>query len=168
MATLDKRRRRVPSRYDVGSMPQAVPESRPEQPLARNRDFRLLATSQAISALGDMVALTVLPLLVLALTGSGVAMGAVFAIGAITDFAVALFAGALADRTDRKRLMVLVDVGRAILTALVPLSVIVGGPTMAVILVVAAPLALLRSFFRAGYIASVPAIVGRQQLARAY
>jgi MFS transporter, ENTS family, enterobactin (siderophore) exporter len=148
-------------------MPQAVAERPLEQPFPRNRDFRLLAISQAISAVGDMVAITALPLLVLALTGSGVAMGAVFAIGAVTDFAVALFAGALADRTDRKRLMVIADVGRAILTALVPLSVVAGGPTMAVILVVAAPLALLRSFFRAGYIASVPAIVGREHLARA-
>ena len=148
-------------------MPQASPEFQPQRPLARNRDFRLLATSQSISAIGDGVAITALPLLVLALTGSGVAMGTVFAIGAVTDFAVALFAGALADRTDRKRLMVVADVGRAILTLLIPISVVVGGPTMAIILVVSAPLALLRSFFRAGYIASVPAIVGRPHLARA-
>ena len=147
--------------------PDAPTVTVPERPLAQNRDFRLLAISQSISAVGDLVAITALPLLVLALTGSGVAMGTVFAIGAVTDFAVALFAGAFADRTDRKRLMVVADVGRAILTALVPLSVLAGGPTMAVILVVAAPLALLRSFFRAGYIASMPAIVGRPQLARA-
>jgi MFS family permease len=138
-----------------------------ELPLARNRDFRLLTGSQAISAVGDMVSITALPLLVLALTGSGVAMGTVFAIGAVSDFAVALYAGALADRTDRKRMMVVADIGRAVLTALIPLSVALGGPTMAVVLLVAAPMSLLRSFFRAGYIASVPTIVGRQHLARA-
>jgi predicted MFS family arabinose efflux permease len=45
--------------------------------------------------------------------------------------------------------------------------VALNGPTMAVILVVAAPLAILRSFFLAGYTSSVPALVGRSQIARA-
>jgi predicted MFS family arabinose efflux permease len=38
---------------------------------------------------------------------------------------------------------------------------------MAVILVVAAPMSILRSFFLAGYTASVPALVGRDQVGRA-
>ena len=53
------------------------------------------------------------------------------------------------------------------LTALIPLSVITGGPTMAVILIVTAPMSILRAFFLAGYTASVPILVGRSQLARA-
>ena len=56
---------------------------------------------------------------------------------------------------------------RALLTALIPISVWLGGPTLVVILIVAAPMSILRSFFLAGYTASVPAIVGRSQLARA-
>jgi hypothetical protein len=63
--------------------------------------------------------------------------------------------------------MFLADVGRGLLTALIPLSVWLGGPTLIVILIVAAPMSILRSFFLAGYTASVPAIVGRSQLARA-
>ena len=38
---------------------------------------------------------------------------------------------------------------------------------MAVILLVAAPMSILRSFFLAGYTASVPALVGRSQVGRA-
>ena len=38
---------------------------------------------------------------------------------------------------------------------------------MAVILIVAAPMSILRSFFIAGYTASVPALVGRPQIGRA-
>ena len=53
------------------------------------------------------------------------------------------------------------------LTALIPLSVALGGPTMAVILIVSAPMSILRSFFLAGYTASVPALVGRSQVGRA-
>ena len=52
----------------------------PRQPgpgLWQNREFRIVLLGQAISALGDAITLTVLPLLVVALTGSGIAMGIV-------------------------------------------------------------------------------------------
>jgi MFS transporter, ENTS family, enterobactin (siderophore) exporter len=136
-------------------------------PLGRNHDFRVLLTSQGISALGDAVSFTALPLLVLALTGSGLAMGIVGALSMLPDLFFGMIAGALADRSDRKRMMFVADLGRAVLTALIPLSVIIGGPTMAVILIVTAPMSILRAFFLAGYTASVPILVGRSQLARA-
>ena len=139
----------------------------PELPLARNRDFKVLLTSQTVSALGDAVSFTALPLLVLALTGSGFAMGVVGAFQTLPDLVFGMLAGAFADRSDRKRMMFLADFGRAVLTALIPLSVAVEGPTMAVILVVAAPMSILRSFFLAGYTASIPALVGRAQVGRA-
>jgi len=139
----------------------------PELPLARNRDFKVLLTSQTVSALGDAVSFTALPLLVLALTGSGFAMGVVGAFQTLPDLVFGMLAGAFADRSDRKRMMFLADFGRALLTALIPLSVAVEGPTMAVILVVAAPMSILRSFFLAGYTASIPALVGRAQVGRA-
>jgi len=141
-----------------------VPEP---QPLGRNRDFRVLLSAQGISALGDAVSFTALPLLVLALTGSGLAMGIVGALSMLPDLFIGMIAGAYADRSDRKRMMFLADLGRAALTALIPLSVILGGPTMAVILIVTAPMSILRAFFLAGYTASVPILVGRSQLARA-
>jgi MFS family permease len=138
-----------------------------EQPLAQNRDFKVLLSSQAISSLGDAVSFTALPLLVLALTGSGFAMGIVGALETLPDLFLGMIAGALADRSDRKRMMFLADLGRACLTALIPLSVALAGPTMGVILLVAAPMSILRSFFLAGYTASVPALVGRSQVGRA-
>jgi len=45
--------------------------------------------------------------------------------------------------------------------------VLLNGPTMGIVLLVAAPMSMLRSLFLAGYTASVPALVGRPQLARA-
>lgn len=136
-------------------------------PLGRNRDFKVLLTSQGVSALGDAVTFTALPLLVLALTGSGLAMGIVGALQTIPDLVFGMVAGALADRTDRRRMMLLADLGRAALTATIPLSVLLHGPTMVVVLIVAAPMSVLRSLFLAGYTASVPALVGRAQIARA-
>ena len=148
-------------------MPAAsAPPVPADPPLSRNRDFQTLLVSQSVSALGDAVSATALPLLVFALTGSGVAMGIVGAVNLGADLVFNLFAGAMADRGNRKRMMLLADVGRALLTALVPLTVLVNGPTLAVIILATAPLAILRGFFRAGYLASMPNLVGRSQLAR--
>jgi MFS family permease len=149
---------------ELAAQPLAEPI---DVPLARNRDFRVLLTSQGISSLGDGVSFAALPLLVLALTGSGFAMGIVGALQTLPDLFLGMVAGATADRSDRKRMMFLADLGRAGLTALIPISVALGGPTMAVILLVAAPTSILRSFFLAGYTASVPALVGRSQIGRA-
>ncbi|MFL5754816.1 MAG: MFS transporter [Chloroflexota bacterium] len=137
-----------------------------DEPLGRNRDFLTLLVSQTVSVAGDAVSSTALPLLVLALTGSGLVMGIVGAVTTGADFVFGTIAGALADRGDRKRMMFLADVGRAVLTALIPISVALGGPTMAVILLVSGPMAILRGFFRAGYLAAMPNLVGRSQLAR--
>jgi len=144
-----------------------MPGNQQPEPLAQNRDFRILLSTQGVSSLGDGVSFAALPLLVLALTGSGLAMGIVGALQALPDLVLGMVAGALADRSDRKRMMFLADLGRGALTALIPLSVAVGGPTMAVILIVAAPMSVLRSFFLAGYTASIPALVGRSQVGRA-
>lgn len=137
-----------------------------DEPLRRNRDFKTLLISQSVSVVGDAASATALPLLVLALTGSGLVMGIVLAINTGADFLMGTIAGALADRGDRKRMMFGADLGRAIFTALIPLSDVLHGPTMAVILLVSAPLAIFRAFFRAGYLASMPNLVGRSQLAR--
>ena len=136
------------------------------EPLSRNRDFATLLISQSVSAVGEAVSATAMPLLVLALTGSGLLMGIVGAISTGADFVMGAIAGAIADRGDRKKMMFGADLGRAIFTALIPLTDILHGPTIAVILLVTAPLAILRAFFRAGYLASMPNLVGRSQLAR--
>jgi MFS transporter, ENTS family, enterobactin (siderophore) exporter len=142
------------------------PEPSNDEPLSRNRDFSTLLVSQSVSAVGDAASATALPLLVLALTGSGLAMGIVGAVSTGADFVMGTIAGAVADRGDRKRMMFLADLGRALFTAVIPLSELVHGPTMAVIVLVSAPLAILRGFFRAGYLAAMPNLVGRSQLAR--
>jgi MFS family permease len=146
--------------------PQSHLEPASEEPLSRNRDFATLLVSQSVSAVGDAVSATAMPLLVLALTGSGLLMGIVGAISTGADFVMGAIAGAIADRGDRKKMMFGADLGRAIFTALIPLTDILHGPTIAVIVLVTAPLAILRAFFRAGYLASMPNLVGRSQLAR--
>jgi MFS family permease len=141
--------------------------SEPTEPLSRNRDFHAFMAAEGISAIGDSVTFTALPLLVLALTGSGLAMGIVGALQTLPDLFFGLVAGAIADRSNQKRMLALTNLGRGALTALIPLSVLVSGPTMAVILLVAAPLSTLRALFLAAYTAAIPALVGRSRLAQA-
>jgi predicted MFS family arabinose efflux permease len=64
-------------------------------------------------------------------------------------------------------MMLLADLGRAVLTALVPVSVWLGGPTIAVVIGVAFPLNALRVLWLAAYTAAVPGLVGRDQVPRA-
>jgi hypothetical protein len=54
--------------------PDPSPGSRADEPLRGNHDVRVVLVSQG-SALGDAVSFAALPLLVFALSGSGVVMG---------------------------------------------------------------------------------------------
>ena len=112
--------------------PEAMPEATPEAPptsLRRNRDFLVVLFGQGISSFGDSISNTAMPILVLALTGSGFAMGIVGVLSTLPDLLVGLPAGAFADRWDRRKMMLGADLGRAVLTALVPVSIWLGGPT---------------------------------------
>ena len=129
--------------------------------LFRNRDFRLVLFGQGISAFGDAVSFTALPLLVLLLTGSGLQMGIVGVLQLLPDLILGLPAGALADRWDRRKMIVWADFGRAVLTALIPISFLLGLPTMVVILLVTFPINAFRVVFLAAWTAMIPALVGR-------
>jgi MFS family permease len=138
-----------------------------ERSLWRDRDFRLVLGGQSVSALGDAITMTALPLIVVALTGSGVAMGTVGVLQTLPNLLFGLPAGALADRWDRRRMVIGADLGRALLTALVPLSYLLGWDTMTVILLVVFPMACLQVLFLAAWTSMMPALVGRDQMARA-
>jgi MFS family permease len=136
-------------------------------PLSRNRDFKIVFVGQGISALGDAVSYTALPLLVLALTGSGVLMGMVGVLSQLPDLIFGLPVGALADRWDRRRMMLLADAARAGLTALIPIAAVLGADTMAVVLLVTFPINFFRVLFMAGWTSAVPNLVGRALIGRA-
>ena len=159
---------------DLDAPGEALPGGRsnadvvePAEPLRENRDFLTVLIGQGVSSFGDSITSTAMPLLVLALTGSGFVMGIVNVLTTLPDLLVGLFAGAYADRWDRRRMMFAADLGRAVLTALIPISVWLDGPTIGLILIVTFPMQVLRVLWLAAYTASVPGLVGRSQVARA-
>src|ERR1700756_4956019 len=106
-------------------------------PLRRNREFRLLWSGQTLSALGSQVSLVAYPLLVLAVTGSPAKAGVVGFARAVPVPLLALPAGALADRMNRKVLMVTCDCVRAVALAAFSIALATGHTSYAAIAFVA-------------------------------
>jgi len=84
-------------------------------------DFLKFWAGQTVSNLGSSVTMLALPLLVFKLTGSPLNLGVTSATSFLPYLLFGLVIGAWVDRVDRKRLMVVTDVARALLIALIPL-----------------------------------------------
>jgi MFS family permease len=78
-------------------------------PLRRNRDFLLLQAGQLLSEVGTQSATIAYPFLVLAETGSATRAGVVGFARALSLTVFALPAGVVADRWNRRRLMIAAD-----------------------------------------------------------
>ncbi|MFF0293289.1 MFS transporter [Kitasatospora sp. NPDC004614] len=86
-------------------------------PLRRNRRFRTLWAGSAAAMLGTCVADTAYPLLLLAMTGSPTLAGAFGAVQFGASVVFGLHGGAVADRHDKRRVLIVADTVR-LLTAL--------------------------------------------------
>jgi len=94
--------------------------------LWRNRDYMLLWSGQMVSSIGTEVSTLAFPLLILALTGSPATAGFAGALRALPYLVFSLPAGALIDRWDRKRVMILCDSGRALSMISIPIALAFG------------------------------------------
>ncbi|MCA1724342.1 MAG: MFS transporter, partial [Thermomicrobia bacterium] len=136
-------------------------------PLRRNRDYLLLLGGQGISVLGGGLSGIALPLLVLALTHSPAQAGFVEAVFGLPYLFFSLPAGALVDRWDRKKTMIVCDSVRAVNAATVPLAAALGHLTMEQIYVNAAVEGTLFVFFNVAEVAALPQVVTTEQIPEA-
>jgi len=136
----------------------------PPASLRRNRDYVVLVAGQTVSAFGSGMSNIALPLLVLALTGSPAQAAFVSAAEGLPLVLLSLPAGALVDRWNRKRLMIVCDTGRALALGSVPLAAVTGHLSMAQLYVVAMLEGTLALFFGLAEIAAIPRAVPREQL----
>jgi len=81
----------------------------------RNRAFRRLWLGQVVSLLGDWFGLIASATLVARLTDSSLAVGALFVARMLPPFLISPVAGVLADRMDRRDLLVTADLVRAVI-----------------------------------------------------
>lgn len=92
-------------------------------PLA-GRDFRLVWTGESVSLLGDAFQTVAVSYLVLGLTGSGLALGAILIAAAIPRGVFMLLGGVFADRISPRDLALGSNILRAVLTTIVAILVI--------------------------------------------
>jgi MFS family permease len=130
-----------------------------------NANFRYLWFGQIVSLLGDWFNLIASATLVATLTESGVAVGGLFVVRMLAPFLVSPFAGVAADRYNRKHILILTDLGRA-LTLLGFLFVREPGQVWLLYLLTAIQLAM-SGFFFPTRTAILPDIVSKGELGAA-
>ncbi|MEU9302006.1 MFS transporter [Streptomyces sp. NPDC048269] len=140
---------------------------REQRPLGRNRDFNIFWLGQALSVLGGSVSMLALPLLVLEATGSVVQLGLITVVFGATAIATGLFAGYVVDRVDRRLLMIVCDLTRAVLLGAVPVVWWAGGPRIWLLYVLTALATVLKTLFDVAYVTAVPNLVRTQDLTAA-
>ena len=79
-----------------------------------NANYRNLWFGQIVSLFGDWFNLIASAALVSHLTASGLAVGGLFVVRMLAPFLISPFAGVAADRYNRKRLLILADLSRAV------------------------------------------------------
>ncbi len=138
----------------------------PYQALRGNRNLSLLFGGQVVSSLGDWLYITALIVLVYQITGSATVAAALTATRLLPYALFLPLSGVLADRFDRRRLMVLSDFGRAICMVALFIAIYRGEVWLTFPLVFMAT--SLFSLFRPALGATLPSIArGEDELIRA-
>jgi MFS family permease len=132
-------------------------------PLHRNREFVALWIGNAVSWLGISISSFAYPLVVLQATGSAAKAGLVGSVLTATTFFLRLPAGALTDRWDRKRIMIVCDGGRAAASASLALALAFGQFHLWHVLIVAFLEGSLGTLFGPAESAAVRRVVAQEQ-----
>ncbi|MEO7665340.1 MAG: MFS transporter, partial [Candidatus Limnocylindrales bacterium] len=121
--------------------------------------------ASTISYVGSFITRTALPLTAIYVLESGpLEISALRSVELIGWLLVGLVAGAWVDRLRRRPIMIIADLGRAILLASIPIAAIAGVLGLGQLIVVAFLTALLSTFFNSASVAYLPTIVARQRL----
>jgi MFS family permease len=122
----------------------------------RHRDFKFLFLGQSASAIGDQVVIVALALYVTQRTGSPTDLGLVLAAQSLPLIALVLFGGVWADRLPRHRIMIAADYARALLHGVLAASIVLGGASVAEMIVIEALFGAARAFFQPAYSGLLP------------
>ena len=132
--------------------------------LWRNQAFVVFWSARTISFAGTGITTVVLPVLVYAMTGSPAWVASLGLIESVPYLGLGLLAGAVADRMNRKKIMVGCDVTAAFLLAAIPVTAALHLLGMAQVLIVALGIAMVYVWFDAANFGTLPALVDRAEL----
>ncbi len=158
-------------------MPEPDPSRRPERrrrglgriavdvaPLRASHDFRLLTLGSLVTNLGTQATLVALPYQVFIQTRSPVLTGLLGAVELGPILAMSLYGGALADRVDRRRLLLLDQIALVLVSAALAAGALAGHPPLALLYVLAALLAGFSAIQNVARGSIVPNVVAAGQL----
>jgi len=130
--------------------------------LRGNHDFRRLFIGGLVSQTGDWFNSVALLTLLLSLTGSGEAVGYILIIKLLPSFFVGPLAGVVADRFNRKTIMIVADVLRGIIV--LGFLVVQRPDQVWLVYAIAAVEIAISTFFDPARSAAIPGIVSRAEL----
>ena len=137
------------------------------RPLQLDRDFRLVWAGQLVSNLGRQVTVIALPFQLYVLTGSPLAIGALALVQLGPLLAFSLAGGAIADAVDRRRLLLVTQLGLAAASAILAWLAMLGSPPVWALYVVAFGAATISAIDQPARTSAIPRLVPRERLAPA-
>jgi MFS family permease len=133
-------------------------------PLRRNRDFVLLQSGQTLSTIGSESTAIAYPLLVLAATGSPAQAGIVGFARIVPWALFGIAAGVLADRLNRKRVMIVADVTRLVAVTALVAVLAAGHVFVPLVVLVAFVEGSMLVFFNVAELGALRSVVPARQL----
>ncbi len=148
-------------------MGREAPTGTGRPPLRRDPDFRRYWLARQVSVTGSLVTAVAMPVLVYRISGSPGLTALTSTLEALPYLVFGLFAGALSDRLDRRRVMVSADVVNAVVLLSVPAAWWLGVLTVAQALVVGFVSQAVFAFFDGANFGALPLLVGRDRVGEA-
>ncbi|HEY0515772.1 MAG TPA: MFS transporter [Solirubrobacteraceae bacterium] len=132
--------------------------------LRASRDLRLLAAGNFVTGLGSQATLVALPYQVYVQTRSPLLTGLLGAVELGPLVAMGLYGGALADRMDRRRLLLLDQLALVVLAGALAAGAFAGHPPLALLYVLAALMAGFTAIQNVARSAIIPNVVAPEHL----
>lgn len=133
-------------------------------PLRRHRDFRLRTIAVSVSAFGANFTMIAAPIQIMRLTGSTVAVGLLGAAEFLPIIAVGLLGGAVADRFDRRKVVLISELGALACTLALLGNSLLPEPRLWVIYLMAAGAASASAMQRPSLDAMLPRYVPHAEI----
>lgn len=127
--------------------------------------FYKLWAGQTISLFGSQITFLALPLVAaLSLQATAFEMGLLAAVGTLPALLIALPGGVLIDRVERRKVLIICDIARAVLLLLIPLAAWWGWLSFGLLLAVSFATGAFNVLFSIAYRAILPSLVNQEQL----
>ncbi len=136
-------------------------------PLRHDRDYRLIWVGQVVSSVGTNITRVALPFQVYVLTGSTLAVAALTTVQLIAILAFSIGAGSLADAFDRRRLLLVTQVGLAVSSLALAAVAMSPAPPLILILTLAFMHASVGAIDQPTRASAIPRLVPPERLSAA-